>query len=297
MMKNHNEANNNLKAEEIHPFEYNLKLIPFGEFWEKRRIDHDKFKSLRYHINGKNNQKSIIVFGCSFAEGAFLEDNETFEYQLAKATGRTVYNRGISGFGLAQMLWQTKSELFYEDIDEEPEYVIYIYISDHLRRIYEHKYGHINVFLGYKKQNDQMVEDIPLTLQLNRFHIVKNFMKNKVFPQYLSFENSDENFDLIKNHFIESKKELQKRYPNIKFIIIKHPFGTKGICPQDEYELWSTYSTNRWKELEDEGFIIHDLGKFYDIDFESDEYTVPDGHPNAKAWNVVVKKLVKDLNL
>ena len=57
------------------------------------------------------------------------------------------------------------------------------------------------------------------------------------------------------------------------------------------------YVTERWKELEDEGFIIYDLSKKLDTDITTNDYTFPDGHPNTKAWDIVSEKLVKDLNL
>ena len=62
---------------------------------------------------GNGNKKSIVVLGCSFAEGIHLSTNETFEAQLSKKTNRTVYNRGYSGFGMAEALWLTKQTLLF----------------------------------------------------------------------------------------------------------------------------------------------------------------------------------------
>ncbi len=296
----------NIREEMIPVFSYNLKLIHFKKFWQNTRIDFPSERRVVHASSDAQNctppprqKNSIIVFGCSFAEGAFLEDNETFEYKLSKLTNRTVYNRGFSGFGLGQMVWQTKQPEFYEDIKEPVDYVIYIYIFDHLRRIYEHKYGHINVYLGYEEKNGQLVEKNPPMLQLNRFHIIKKLYTEYLFKKYyLSQKNKDKNFDLIKLHFEEARKELQKRYPNVKFIILKHPCDTERTPFEVGYYIIDSYTTPRWKELEDEGFIVKDLKTYIpNINFESQEYTFPDGHPNQKAWDAVAEKLVKDLNL
>lgn len=302
MMEQHKD-NKNMNFE-LPAFNYTLRLRPFSEFY-KELEQGDHFNSLRRQIaflNGDEEPKSsIILFGCSFVEGSFLEYNETFGYKLSKKLHRTVYNRGFSGFGIPQMLWQARYNNFYKKIDTEPQYVIYVYIFDHLRRIYESKYGHINVYLGYElktnKNGTHLIEKNPLLLQLNRFYITRYTMQNFIFPKYLSKKNDDKNFDLIKLHFIETRKELQKKYPNIKFIIIKHPFGQKYSSPKDLYSLDYSYTTPRWKELEDEGFIVYDLKDRMNVDITDDEYTFPDGHPNSKAWDIIIDKMTKDLNI
>ena len=82
-----------------------------------------------------------------------------------------------------------------------------------------------------------------------------------------------------------------EKYPDVKFIIIKHPVSKKMI--ENDY----FYNTERWKELEKEGFIVVDLAKDLDFDITSKEYILPDMHPNKKAWQIVIPKLVKDLKM
>lgn len=305
-MKKHID-NNNIKLE-LEPFCYTLKLRPFSSFWYEHLHNNDFESPRRITVSNKpynsadgGNKPSVILFGCSFVESSFLQDNETFGYKLSQKTNRTVYNRGFSGFGISQMVWQTKENAFYENINSEPEYAIYVYILDHLRRIYESKYGHINVYLSYEPQinNNEtyLIEKNPLSLQFNRFYTIRYIMKNFIFTKYLSEANNDKNFDLIKLYFKEARRELQKRYPNIKFIILKHPSGLKGISPNEIYSLGYSYTTPRWKELEDDGFIIYDLKDRLNIDITEDKYTFPDGHPNIKAWDIITDKLTKDLNM
>lgn len=281
-------------------FHYSLKLIPFSQFYQQEQVF---FESLRRKIepaDKENEKKPIIVFGCSFAYGALLEDTDTFEYKLSRLTNRTVYNRAFQGFGISPMLWMLRQDKFYEDLSgAEPEYVIYVYYVDHLRRIFYDKYGlDLNVWVSFDDVNNHLVESTPKDLYLTKFQLYKKYKKYIIHNKIFANENKDINFDLLKLYFEESRKELQKRYPNIKFIIIKHPCSIATLADIGEENVQKyTYITPRWKELEDEGFIVYDLLDKLDVDITSNEYTFPDSHPNEKAWDVVTKKLVEDLNL
>ena len=53
------------------------------------------------------------------------------------------------------------------------------------------------------------------------------------------------------------------------------------------------------EKLEKEGIIIVKVKDIANIDVKSPEYTISpkDFHPNAKAWQVIVPVLAKELNL
>jgi|GEM_PF-1301040 len=277
-------------------FDWSLKMQPFSKFWNKERKN---FNSLRRYIEGSDkNKKSIILFGCSFVEGDFLEPEETFGYKLAKLTGRTVYNRGFSGSGPEVMLWQTRNNKFYDDINKEPEYAVFVYINDHLRRIYFNTYGlDLRVYAGYKKNGNSLIEYVPKDIQMHRFNFMRKRTEERLYSSnLLKNEYKDKHFNFLKLHLEETRKELQKRYPNIKFIIIKYPqklLREGMVLDTVKYAFY----TDRWKELEDEGFIIYDLDKKLNVDITNDEYSLPDQHPNEKAWDVITEQLVKDFNL
>ena len=251
----------------------------------------------RFAYAGENKKEGgVIVFGCSFAEGAFLNDDETFEYQLMHHTNRTVYNSGYSGFGISPMVWMSKNEDFYKSIAQtggnKIEYIVYIYISDHIRRMHEERYGANNMktYIGFKPdKNGSLIEKYPFYLHLNRFYVFRNIYRAIIEPEFMKIENADKNFDLLKLHFKEAKKNFEKHYPNVKFIIIKHPFFDQN---------YRAYELQTWNELKNEGFFIFDLKEeLPEYDFESSELTVPDGHPNAKAWSIVIPELIKKFNL
>ena len=87
---------------------------------------------------------------------------------------------------------------------------------------------------------------------------------------------------------------MKKHYPDIKFIIIKYPSDGYSM---DEPVPAAVYNSYRWKEFQNEGFIIYDLGQNINIDFSDKTFTLPDGHPNARTWKIITPKLVKDLNI
>ena len=52
-----------------------------------------------------------------------------------------------------------------------------------------------------------------------------------------------------------------------------------------------------WEELEQEGYTVIDLKKVVDVDLLDNEYLADGFHPNAKAWNVIIPQLIKELNI
>lgn len=268
----------------IDPFEYSLKMVYFGDYYKS--FARDK-KRKEFGLQLK--KPPILVFGCSYAYGYSLLDKQTFCYKLSLLSKRPVFNRSYSGWGLQQMLYQVRRNDFYKEV-KEPEYVIYVFMPDHVRRLYFHSLGlsRGGFYIGYKEKRGRLEETKPLTLQLSRFYMFKIFQQNFIIDKILMNEkNQNKNFDLLKKHFVESKNAIQKKYPKTKFIILKYPFSLN---------MW--YSTNnRWKELEKEGFIVLDLEQLTGRDLTQKKYKLADGHPNEKAWDLIVPKLVEKLNL
>ncbi len=279
-------------------YNYTWKISPFREYYKKYIISELATLKRRI-IPQKSSKKSIVIFGCSFAEGANLKNNETFGYKLSKITNRPVYNLGLSGFGLSETVFLSKLNDFYSHIKVQPEYAVYVYIPDQIRRIYADRYGlDKNVYLNYEFKDGKLEEKNAPFLQLSRFYLFKTLFRKKI-DQYISDEkNCDKHFDLLKIYFNEIRNELRKKYPKIKFIIIKYP---SSIGERDDVYMGHGYNytfyTDRWKELGESGFIIYDLSDKIKVNLQSEEYTVFDGHPNAKAWDIITKKLKQDIRL
>ncbi len=276
-------------------FNYSLRTIPFKDYWLRNEEDFYCLNKKYLGYDKKKEKPPIILFGCSFADGAFLRYNQTFGYKLSQLTNRTVDNRAYGGLGPGTMVWQTKSEDLYKyinadypEVSMQPEYAIYIFISDHFLRIYNDKFGgpiYSKVTIGYDFTNDGLKESNSFLIWLCRFTCIKLPIQN-----FYDRQSVDAHSGLFKAYITESRKELQKRYPNMKFIIIKHPID-------EQHYNNPVYNCKVWEELKNEGFIIYDLKKEADIDIMSEQYALPDKHPNEAAWDAVTPKFVKDLNL
>ena len=55
-------------------------------------------------------KKPIVLFGCSFAAGSGLKDDETLSARISQLTNRSVYNRGDEGLGPQMMLYQLQTK-------------------------------------------------------------------------------------------------------------------------------------------------------------------------------------------
>ena len=255
-------------------------------------------KSLPNHIKpvskGKDlNKKSILIFGCSFTYGTLLNDEQSISNKLSSATNRTVYNFGIEMAGIQHMYFLIKNYKVLNQIIN-PEYVIYIYIPDHIERlIFNPTPMSINGFyLKYKLCKDNSLKLIePPFLKLFKTFLIKSYYHYFLGREdYMIPANKEYNAKLATQLFIKSKEELEKKYPDTKFIILKYEI---------ENDSSDVESDNLWSELEKEGFIIvksSDLiGRKYKYDSED---TVEDSyHPSEYAWNLLTPKLVEKFNL
>ncbi len=280
-------------------FIYRPRLITFKYVYNKHLKNFPPKYVPSTPASAGNKKKSILIFGDSFAEGFFLNQNQKLNYFLSELTGRPTYNFAISGTGPSQMLYETRLNSLYDIIDVIPEYAIYVYIPCHILRIFEANYGILDSYVHYDvktlKNGEKILKEGNYIFSwFCRFRIVQNFLNNYVNKKIMIPENQDKNFDLLKLYFTESRKELQKRYPNIKFIIVKYPSYSYGAQHDSSNNI---FISNRWKELEDLGFIVYDLNEKVNVNLKDDEYTLADQHPNGKAWEIVSKTIVSDLHL
>lgn len=257
-----------------------------------------KLKYYRKNIyNRRNNAKNpILVFGCSFAFGYLLDDENTFSNKLSKKTKRNVHNMSMCACGIQHMFRLLKDKIFYEYINKNeistPEYAIYIYIPSHLQRISSYTFPSIigtdgaNLLYGIK--NSKLVQKKPIPF-FHKCYTVKKLLSiidNKNNPKLL--EMKYKNFAIANELFTESKNLLKSHYPNIKFVILRYNYD----LADNEYEL-----PYMWDILKKEGFIIIDskdlIGRIY-----TKKDTVGDNfHPSEKTWDELVPKLIEELKL
>lgn len=250
-------------------------------------IYNDEFRPVE-NVNNKD-LPPIILFGCSFVYGTWLTNTQTFSYQLGKLTKRKIFNRAMGGWGVQHMLYQLRNEDFYNYINEnspdlEPEYIIYLSISDHKSRIfapvrisYPPSYS---VFYKYDKKTNDFIQKkrIFFTDKFVLYPLIKRQLSGLI-EQHFNAQISE----IFFNYLIACKKEQEKKFPNAKFVIIFY---------EDDSKLTTCYMNKLIKN----NFIIITKDDFK-IDVEEEKYKFPDSHPNASVWEEITPRIVEKLQI
>lgn len=243
-----------------------------------------KTTRMRKPIGLQYKNKPILIMGCSFAYGYKLEEKDTFAYKISELMKRPVYNRAFEWWwGLQTMLYQARREDFYKEVPE-PEYIIYIFIDDHISRINLSciepffEYPH----LRYKLYNNRLErEKFSQRYNLFMFRNYTRAREDSIFRKMKWVK-------LFNEFFLETKQEFDKHWKNYKFIILIY---------QNSDLIDFIYQNLNIKELKENGFIIietKDLaGRVLD---NPDTDIVLDGHPSAAVWTMLTPKLVERIN-
>lgn len=253
-----------------------------------KEVSYDKV--LDYYnerpVQGKEYSKQpIILAGCSFAYGQNLENEETFGYKLAHITKRPVYNFSLPGKGFQHNLYFIQNKMYENNINN-PEYFVYIMMSDQIRRLYTtvclHDY---TAFPEYKLDKNNK-----LYLKRNTYPFYKQFYVyyffNNLYYTYIGYKNYKEHSVLVREYLREIKSAIKKDFPDIKFVVLFY----------GDYEKY--YNLDLY-ELEKEDFIFVHTQDLSSVNIFADEYhlTPTDFHPNEKAWDILTPEFAKALNL
>ncbi|MBR6163324.1 hypothetical protein IKQ26_05515 [bacterium] len=225
------------------------------------------------------------IFGCSFALGQFLENEQTFSYKLSRILKRPVYNRAVQGQGFQEMYYQSTLPEFYSDVPKSSD-VIYVMIDDHYRRAYINTMSILDqYFLLHCKIKDGKIE---IETYENNF---MNFLKSLYMVKYTNlmyfekYVNNDKNKDKITDdallYFTKTRENLEAKWGKINFYVV---FYGK-IRFEDEFA----------KKLEDNGFKVIKTSDLTDADLENgEEYIIENnGHPSEGAWNLLTPKIAE----
>jgi hypothetical protein len=242
----------------------------------ENRLPYDKTKT------------SIATMGCSFTEGDGIAEEETFAYKLQKETGRKTYNLGLSGHGIQHVLYLIQTyKLFNQSKKNEiPEYVIYIFIDDHLRRMYK------SSFLDESFKNQTYFRIGNHLYRRTPEITFWDYIEMSPFGGFINYSRfliaSDaKRFKLFKLYIDTCNRELKKRNPNTKFVILVY----------DNYNL--VIPTERWREFENEGIKVlrFDGGKYDYLQMPEYRSSIDHAHPSGRAWDDIVPVVIEQLQL
>lgn len=276
-----------------------LGLLEFGLFFNYKRIHPEikyEIREMKYDnvvgyynfrpVQGKGYKKRpIILAGCSFAYGMGLKEEETLGYKISEITKRPVYNIAMVGKGLQHNLYVLQNKLYDKEINN-PEYFIYVIMSDQIRRLYSTVC--LSDFIGYPEY--VLDKNNNLTLKSNVYPLYKQFyvyyfFKN-LYYSYIGYKNYPQHSKLVNAYFKEMKKAINKEFPNTKFVILF-------------YGDYKKYFGLDLTELEKEDIIMIHTQDLSPVNIFDKEYrqSETDYHPNETIWNIITPLLTKQLNI
>ncbi len=264
-------------------------IIPLGYQKVKLPNENDLLSNFRTVEHRDKNQRSIILFGCSYTEGFGLNEDETFSRKLADYTNRTVINRGKSGTGIPFLYYQLTNDKVLKELPTNPEFIIFTLIPDHFPRLYRYRNFVLtgDHTLRYKIKNDKLVVDKPILKCLHSLFFVI------VLEEYLAekkYEESTRDNLLFNKLLDESHKLIKTNFKDSKFVIIyyKGPSDTNNDTDKIVYDY-----IERNKDI-----ILIDISEeFPNIQQTRDLWIQDNDHPSAKAWDLIVPLVAKKLNI
>jgi len=228
----------------------------------------------REPINIKSDKAPILIFGCSYAFGHYLNPNQNFGANLAKLTKRSVYNFGMPGASVQQFLVLLENKDF--QITPPPEYIIYVYMNDHIRRMYTKFYDSYErqYPIRYKLQNNDLILDKDTYVSLYLYKKLNCFLSKLKAenPKYNKINMS--NFSKYIN---KANLLIKEKFPNSKFIIY--------VYEEEENYDWS---------------IIENIGVKVVINTDLNNVIamkMSDGHPSAEAWKYFTPIFIKEAGI
>lgn len=230
----------------------------------------------------------IVVFGCSFAQGQFLQDNQTFSYKLAHILKRPVYNRAFPGRGIGLMYWQSIDKGFYKNVPPCSD-AVYIIAKDHYRRLFInfidifdlHLTGHFN-----QKNNELYLDGKNYLKNLMISSYTYKILNNKYVNWYIYNPKHEQKItNTVVLYFVKTRENLQNHW--------KRPVNFTVIYYNDEP---LPYKEVLFKKLKNNNFKIIDLSNLTDINLNSEEYKDSSNrHPTEKAWDVLTPLIAEQL--
>ncbi len=266
---------NNYKNSIFHSISVNKY---FDMLYANKIINGAFTTNLRPDENINSDKKSVIFMGCSFTWSDGLNEDETVSAQFAKLTGKPTYNRAGRGWGLSHFLYQVRRNDFYTQFKEEPEYIFYIYIQDHDNRLDKFKIepNCIDFQPKYIIKKGHLIEQKPNFI--DRLYSVQDYQ------YYYNYNKKKVDFSTIKLYFTEARDAIRQHWKNTKLVILVYPIRM-------------SIDKNLFTTLENEGYKVIYLEDLVNIDLTDDKYRCDGWHPSAEAWQIILPKIIKELDI
>ena len=243
-------------------------------------------------------KRPIITIGDSYVFGELIAPEDTLAYKLQQITNRKTFNYGMTAQGIQHVLYKIRHSDFFKQKDLNPEYVVYIFIADHLNRMYKNYYWFVGStkYLRYAKTNSEGGGLVERPLEVVPSDYIKvSYIGKKWTDIIYSLKSDNQKFNLYKLHIKEVNKALHEKYPDSKLVVIVYNDDTyQNVMGFDI----KPFHTNRWDEIEQMcvKVINFDVPEFNFLN-QRQYRTIDNLHPSGLAWDVLVPVVAKELNL
>ena len=228
-----------------------------------------------------------MLLGCSYAQGYLIPPDKRPAKQLANMTNRSVYNFAYGGGSIQHNYYRITDNRYTNGIN--PEYIIYVFINEHINRIYRYQWldNKTNEYLRY---NDDFTRIKPVLTYFWKFHTVKCLQELISFNKYK--KNYQKSFDYFLKMMLEIHKITKEKWPESKFIILVFPNFV------NLYDI-NFYENFDWSILKDNGIEIVTTDKFVKLTDDNKNLLLsPDKlHPSAIYWEKIFPELTKKFNM
>jgi len=244
---------------------------------------------------------TAVFFGCSFAFGEGLQDNQTLPYQVGSRSGgryRTI-NFAFEGYSPAQMLAELEHGIVQGVVDTQPKYAFYVAIPNHVWRVAgrvawaAHAPRYVLNADGTLREEGNFENREPLALRLGLGNRIDKQLRKSAIWRAFSMRDYRVNDDDLRLYFAmvrRSQELITAQYPGIRFRVILWP---NQEVPQER----ETY------EKLQEGFsrmavpfdLVEDILPGYKTDRSPYILGSTDHHPNALANRLLAEHLLREM--
>ncbi len=259
---------------------YDVKYS-FDKYSKRITPDHDSL-----------NQKHALFFGCSFAFGEGLQDNETFGYYFQLLSDSVnAYNFAYSGYGTNHMLARLEFQFLPEQVREKDGSAYYIFIWDHMYRAIGTMARYTDWLYNapyYKLEDGKLVRKKMFKSGRVLISSVYEWLYQTSIVRYfkldLPFTLSDRHYDLVTEMIKQSEATYARQFESNQFYVILYPSDAKAT--PDKYDRLKFF-------LDKKNIKYVDLTNFIKY---GDEYTLNgDPHPKAGTNKLMVEETLKRL--
>ncbi|MBY0412665.1 MAG: hypothetical protein K2Q18_00795 [Bdellovibrionales bacterium] len=247
-------------------------------------------------------QNVIVIDGCSFVFGDYVNDDETLPSRIqSRLKNTSVKNLGISGGSPTyNMYYHSKYNWeILDDIDiNQKGYVIFMFADFHVQRMFAQ-----SSWIGFGKKIKSSIFNPPIMkknnlgkfeftglfedyygifAQVQREFAVTNI--SKIFKVNYPYKGYQETIEDSSELILQNLNEITKRKPNLTPVVL--------IVPGSKY-----YGPGVAKIIQKKGILVMDDSIYSFKDLLRGQILTKEGHPNVNFYDLLASLVVRDLKV